>query len=172
MCVFFYWHRNSGICCDTLLNDFYLMNKEKEMGFFEKFEKVKVKKTKTVKKDKLSVIEMIKRDIENQHKLLKGEPVLNAKKKSIRSWFKSHKEKDDNGNDGVFIPFVGITALFGDYEMPYKNSDRKSILDELLKDIESGEGSKYIAEVEKKLKKAEDEAKKKREQNAKKKTEK
>ena len=143
------------------------MNKEKEMGFFAKFEKAKVKKTKTVKKDKLSVIEMIKRDIENQHKLLKGEAVLNAKKKSIRSWFKAHKEKDDKGNDGVFIPFVGITALFGDYEMPYKDADKKSFLDELLKDIESGEGSEYIAEVEKKLKKAEEEAKKKREENAK-----
>jgi len=142
------------------------------MGFFAKFEKTKVKKTKTVKKDKLSVIEMIKRDIENQHKLLKGEPVLNAKKKSIRSWFKAYKEKDEKGNDGVFIPFVGITALFGDYEMPYKDADKKSILEELLKDIESGQGAEYIAEVEKKLKKAEEEAKKKREETAKKKSEK
>ena len=130
------------------------------MGFLAKFGNRRTKKTKNVKKEVLTVVETLLRDIETQRKLLKGEDLKNAKGKPLRSWFKENKADDF---DGDFIPFVGITSLFGDDKFRYKNNERAEILDELQSDITAGGLKDEIAEVEKKLKKAADEAKKSRE---------
>ena len=130
------------------------------MGFLNKFADRKVSKTKK-KKAALSVKETLERDIEKQRKLLTGTNVTSAKGKTIRSWFKKF-DKETNGFEGEFVPFVGISALFGDDSFSYKKGEESSILDELASDLNSGGLNDQIAVVEKKLAEASQKAKAKR----------
>ncbi|WP_071461672.1 hypothetical protein [Polynucleobacter asymbioticus] len=135
------------------------------MGFLSKFADRKVSKTKK-KKAALTVKETLERDIEKQRDLLAGKKVTSAKGNTIRSWFKKF-DKETNGYEGEFVPFVGISALFGDDSFSYKKGEESSILDELVSDLGSGGLNDYIAVVEKKLAEASKKAKDKREQKKK-----
>jgi intein-encoded DNA endonuclease-like protein len=130
------------------------------MGFLSKFADRKVSKTKK-KKASLTVKETLERDIEKQRKLLNGTNVTNAKGKTIRSWFKKF-DKETNGYEGEFVPFVGISALFGDNSFSYKKGEELSILDELANDLKNGGLNDQISVVEKKLLEANQKAKAKR----------
>ena len=131
------------------------------MGFLNKFADRKVSKSKK-KKASLSVKEMLERDIEKQNKLLSGTNVTSAKGNTIRSWFKKF-DKESNGYHGEFVPFVGISALFGDDSFSYKKGEEQSMLDELTSELKSGGLNDQIAVVEKKLAEASNKAKAKRE---------
>jgi len=130
------------------------------MGFLSKFAERKVSKTKK-KKAALTVKETLERDIAKQRDLLAGKSVTSAKGNTIRSWFKKY-EKETNGYEGEFVPFVGISALFGDDSFSYKKGEETSILDELANDLSNGGLNDYIAVVEKKLAEASKKAKEKR----------
>ena len=131
------------------------------MGFLNKFADRKVSKTKK-KKAALTVKETLERDIAKQRDLLAGKTVNSAKGNSIRSWFKKY-EKETNGYAGEFVPFVGISALFGDDSFSYKKGEEESILNELASDLSGGSLNDQIAVVEKKLAEASQKAKSKRE---------
>ena len=135
------------------------------MGFLSKFADRKVSKTKK-KKAALTVKETLERDILKQRDLLAGKSVTSAKGNTIRSWFKKY-DKETNGYEGEFVPFVGISALFGDDSFSYKKGEESSILDELVSDLGNGGLNDYIAVVEKKLEEASKKAKEKREQKKK-----
>jgi len=135
------------------------------MSFFSKYADRKLDKTKKVAK-RLSVSEMLSRDIENQTKLLGGQVVNNSKGKSIRSWFKKY-DKARNGYEGEFVPFIGISAIFGNTSFAYKTGDEKNMLSDFAKDAKSGELDSYIKEVEKKLEEANKKANIKRAENKK-----
>jgi len=135
------------------------------MSFFSKYSERKLDKTKKVAK-RLSVREMLSRDIENQTKLLSGAVVNNSKGKSIRSWFKKY-DKARNGFEGEFVPFIGISAIFGNTSYAYKKGDEKDMLSDFAKDAKSGELDSYIKEVEKKLEEANKKANLKRTENKK-----
>ena len=138
------------------------------MSFFSKYSERKLDKTKKVAK-RLSVREMLSRDIENQTKLLSGAVVNNSKGKSIRSWFKKY-DKARNGFEGEFVPFIGISAIFGNTSYAYKKGDEKDMLSDFAKDAKSGGLDSYIREVEKKLEEANKKANIKRAENKKEKT--
>jgi hypothetical protein len=140
-------------------------NKEIDMGFLNKFADRKVSKTKK-KKATLTVKETLERDIAKQRDLLAGKTVNSAKGNSIRSWFKKY-EKETNGYAGEFVPFVGISALFGDDSFSYKKGEEQSMLDELTSELKSGGLDDQIAVVEKKLAEASNKAKAKRAEKAK-----
>ena len=135
------------------------------MGFLSKFAERKVSKTKK-KKAALTVKETLVRDIAKQRDLLAGKAVTSAKGNTIRSWFKKY-EKETNGYEGEFVPFVGISALFGDDSFSYKKGEEISILDELANDLSNGGLNDYIAVVEKKLSEASKKAKEKRDKKKK-----
>ena len=135
------------------------------MSFFSKYADRKLDKTKKVAK-RLSVSEMLSRDIENQTKLLGGQVVNNSKGKSIRSWFKKY-DKARNSYEGEFVPFIGISAIFGNTSFAYKTGDEKNMLSDFAKDAKSGELDSYIKEVEKKLEEANKKANIKRAENKK-----
>ena len=116
------------------------------MGFLNKFADRKVSKTKK-KKAALTVKETLERDIAKQRDLLAGKTVNSAKGNSIRSWFKKY-EKETNGYAGEFVPFVGISALFGDDSFSYKKGEEESILNELASDLCGGSLKDQIAVVE------------------------
>ncbi|MBT8604443.1 hypothetical protein G6662_07645 [Polynucleobacter paneuropaeus] len=105
------------------------------MGFFDTYGKPA-----TIKADKkLTTEEMLAQDIEQQEKLLNGETVLNAKGKSIRSWFR----------DGRFVPSVGIFGLFEGQAIAWKKGTEKAMLESFKKSFEAGEFSSYIKIVDK-----------------------
>jgi hypothetical protein len=135
------------------------------MSFLNKYSDRGIDKTKKVAK-KLSAREMLSRDIERQTKLLKGEVVNNSKGKSIRSWFKKY-DKERNGFEGEFVPFIGISAVFGNTGYGYKKGEEESMLNDFAKDVKAGELDSYIKDVEKKLEEANKKANKKREENKK-----
>ncbi len=135
------------------------------MSFFSKYADRKLDKTKKVAK-RLSVSEMLSRDIENQSKLLGGQVVNNSKGASIRSWFKKY-DKARNGYEGEFVPFIGISAIFGNTSFAYKAGDEKNMLSDFAKDAKSGELDSYIKDVEKKLEEANKKANIKRAENKK-----
>jgi len=130
------------------------------MGFLNKFADRKVSKTKK-KKAALTVKETLERDIAKQGDLLAGKNVTSAKGNTIRSWFKKF-DKETNGYHGEFVPFVGISALFGDDSFSYKKGEEQSMLDELASELKSGGLNDQIAVVEKKLAEASAKAKAKR----------
>ena len=130
------------------------------MGFLNKFADRKVSKTKK-KKAALTVKETLERDIAKQRDLLAGKNVTSAKGNTIRSWFKKF-DKETNGYHGEFVPFVGISALFGDDSFSYKKGEEQSMLDELASELKSGGLNDQIAVVEKKLAEASAKAKAKR----------
>jgi hypothetical protein len=106
------------------------------MGFFDTYGKpddIKADKKQTTE-------EMLERDIEQQEKLLNGEQVLNAKGKSIRSWFR----------DGRFVPSVGIFGLFEGQAIAWKKGTEKAMLDSFKKSLADGEFTSYIKIVDKK----------------------
>ena len=106
------------------------------MGFFDTYGKPS-----TIKADKkLTTEEMLAQDIEQQEKLLNGETVLNAKGKSIRSWFR----------DGRFVPSVGIFGLFEGQAIAWKKGTEKAMLDSFKKSFEAGDFVSYIKLVDKK----------------------
>jgi hypothetical protein len=83
---------------------------------------------------------MLEQDIEQQEKLLNGEVVLNAKGKSIRSWFR----------DGRFVPSVGIFGLFEGQAIAWKKGTEKTMLEIFKKSFKEGEFASYIKVVDKK----------------------
>ena len=106
------------------------------MGFFDTYGKPA-----DIKADKkLTTEEMLEQDIEQQEKLLNGEAVLNAKGKSIRSWFR----------DGRFVPSVGIFGLFEGQAIAWKKGTEKAMLDSFKKSFNAGEFASYIKVVDKK----------------------
>jgi len=106
------------------------------MGFFDTYGKPT-----DIKADKkLTTEEMLEQDIEQQEKLLNGETVLNAKGKSIRSWFR----------DGRFVPSVGIFGLFEGQAIAWKKGTEKAMLDSFKKSFKAGEFESYIKVVDKK----------------------
>ena len=93
------------------------------MGFFDTYGKpadIKADKKQTTE-------EMIEHGIEQQEKLLNGETVLNAKGKSIRSWFR----------DGRFVPSVGIFGLFEGQAIAWKKGAEKAMLESFKKSFEA-----------------------------------
>jgi hypothetical protein len=106
------------------------------MGFFDTYGKPS-----DIKADKkLTTEEMLEQDIEQQEKLLNGEVVLNAKGKSIRSWFR----------DGRFVPSVGIFGLFEGQAIAWKKGTEKTMLEIFKKSFKEGEFASYIKVVDKK----------------------
>jgi ribosomal protein S19 len=106
------------------------------MGFFDTYGKpANVKKV----DKKLSAEEMLKKGIEQQEKLLNGEQVLNAKGKTIRSWFR----------DGRFIPSVGVFGLFDGKAYSFKKGDEKEMLSGFKISFEAGEFAGYIKVLDK-----------------------
>jgi hypothetical protein len=106
------------------------------MGFFDTYGKPS-----DIKADKkLTTEEMLEQDIEQQEKLLNGEVVLNAKGKSIRSWFR----------DGRFVPSVGIFGLFEGQAIAWKKGTEKTMLEIFKKSFNEGEFASYIKVVDKK----------------------
>lgn len=106
------------------------------MGFFDTYGKPS-----DIKADKkLTTEEMLEQDIEQQEKLLNGEVVLNAKGKSIRSWFR----------DGRFVPSVGIFGLFEGQAIAWKKGTEKTMLEIFKKSFKEGEFESYIKVVDKK----------------------
>lgn len=106
------------------------------MGFFDTYGKpANVKKV----DKKLSAEEMLKKGIEQQEKLLNGEQVLNAKGKTIRSWFR----------DGRFIPSVGVFGLFDGKAYSFKKGDEKEMLSSFKISFEAGEFAGYIKVLDK-----------------------
>jgi hypothetical protein len=83
---------------------------------------------------------MLAHDIEQQEKLLNGEAVLNAKGKTIRSWFR----------DGRFVPSIGIFGLFEGQAIAWKKGTEKAMLDSFKKSFEAGDFANYIKVVDKK----------------------
>ena len=135
------------------------------MSFLNKYSDRNIDKTKKVAK-KLSAREMLSRDIERQTKLLKGEVVNNSKGKSIRSWFKKY-DKARNGFEGEFVPFIGISAIFGNVAIGYKSGEEGKMLEDFAADAKAGGLDSYIRDVEKKLEEANVKANKKRAENKK-----
>jgi hypothetical protein len=106
------------------------------MGFFDTYGKPS-----SIKADKKQTTEeMLADDIEQQEKLLNGEQVLNAKGKSIRSWFR----------DGRFVPSVGIFGFFDGQAIKWKKGAEKAMLESFKKSFQDGEFDSYIKEVDKK----------------------
>ena len=106
------------------------------MGFFDTYGKPA-----SIKADKKQTTEeMLEHDIEQQEKLLNGEQVLNAKGKSIRSWFR----------DGRFVPSVGIFGLFEGQAIAWKKGTEKPMLDSFKASFKAGEFDSYIKVVDKK----------------------
>jgi len=106
------------------------------MGFFDTYGKPA-----SIKADKKQTTEeMLEHDIEQQEKLLNGEQVLNAKGKSIRSWFR----------DGRFVPSVGIFGLFEGQAIAWKKGTEKAMLDSFKASFKAGEFDSYIKVVDKK----------------------
>ena len=106
------------------------------MGFFDTYGKPA-----SIKADKKQTTEeMLEHDIEQQEKLLNGEQVLNAKGKSIRSWFR----------DGRFVPSVGIFGLFEGQAIAWKKGTEKAMLDSFKTSFKAGEFDSYIKIVDKK----------------------
>ena len=106
------------------------------MGFFDTYGKPS-----NIKADKKQTSEeMLAYDIEQQEKLLNGETVLNAKGKSIRSWFR----------DGRFVPSVGIFGLFEGQAIAWKKGTEKAMLDSFKQRFKAGEFASYIKAVDKK----------------------
>jgi hypothetical protein len=106
------------------------------MGFFDTYGKPA-----DIKADKKQTSEdMLTHDIEQQEKLLNGETVLNAKGKSIRSWFR----------DGRFFPTIGIYSLFDGQAIPWKKGTEKAMLDSFKVSFKAGEFASYIKVVDKK----------------------
>jgi len=106
------------------------------MGFFDTYGKPA-----SIKADKKQTTEeMLEHDIEQQEKLLNGEQVLNAKGKSIRSWFR----------DGRFVPSVGIFGLFEGQAIAWKKGTEKAMLDSFKTSYKAGEFDSYIKVVDKK----------------------
>jgi hypothetical protein len=105
------------------------------MGFFDTYGKPA-----NIKADKkLTTEQMLENDIEQQEKLLNGEKLLNAKGKSIRSWFR----------DGRFVPSVGIFGLFEGQAIAWKKGTEKAMLDSFKKSLQDGEFSSYIKAIDK-----------------------
>ena len=106
------------------------------MGFFDTYGKPA-----DIKADKKQTSEdMLTHDIEQQEKLLNGETVLNAKGKSIRSWFR----------DGRFVPSIGIFGLFDGQAIKWKKGTEKAMLESFKKSYQAGEFASYIKSVDKK----------------------
>jgi hypothetical protein len=106
------------------------------MGFFDTYGKPA-----DIKADKKQTSEeMLAYDIEQQEKLLNGETVLNAKGKSIRSWFR----------DGRFVPSIGIFGLFEGQAIAWKKGTEKAMLDSFKQSFKAGEFASYIKVVDKK----------------------
>lgn len=106
------------------------------MGFFDTYGKPA-----DLKADKKQTSEdMLLHDIEQQEKLLNGEAVLNAKGKSIRSWFR----------DGRFFPTIGIYSLFDGQAIPWKKGTEKAMLDSFKASFKAGDFASYIKVVDKK----------------------
>ena len=106
------------------------------MGFFDTYGKPS-----DIKADKKQTSEeMLAHDIEQQEKLLNGEAVLNAKGKTIRSWFR----------DGRFVPSIGIFGLFEGQAIAWKKGTEKAMLDSFKKSFEAGDFANYIKVVDKK----------------------
>ena len=106
------------------------------MGFFDTYGKPS-----NIKADKKQTTEeMLEQDIEQQERLLNGEPVLNGKGKPIRSWFR----------DGRFVPSVGIFGLFEGQAIAWKKGTEKAMLDSFKKSFHAGEFASYIKVVDKK----------------------
>jgi hypothetical protein len=113
------------------------------MSFYEKYGKPQVFKT----SKSLTPKEVLLAAVAKQHRILAGEAVLSAQKKTpIRSWFRY----------GYFKPTVGVYALFGEasYECKpgeesamlteFELSVRKGVFDDLLRDIGSKRGTRGI----------------------------
>jgi len=96
------------------------------MSFFEKYGKPQVfKASKT-----LTPKEVLLAAVAKQHRILAGETVLSAQKKTpIRSWFRY----------GYFKPTVGVYALFGEASYACKPGEESAMLTEFEESVIKGE---------------------------------
>jgi len=85
------------------------------MSFFEKYGKPQVFKA----SKSLTPKEVLLAAVAKQHRILAGETVLSAQKKTpIRSWFRY----------GYFKPTVGVYALFGEASYACKPGEESAML--------------------------------------------
>lgn len=89
---------------------------------------------------KLDTRDMLAKNITDQDALLRGEEVMNAKGKVIRSWFRN----------GRFVPTIGIFGLFDGKVFGYKKGNEAKMLADFKKGFEAGDFDSYIKAVDKK----------------------
>jgi len=96
------------------------------MSFFEKYGKPQVFKA----SKSLTPKEVLLAAVAKQHRILAGETVLSAQKKTpIRSWFRY----------GFFKPTVGVYGLFGEASYACKPGEELAMLTEFEASVREGE---------------------------------
>jgi hypothetical protein len=107
------------------------------MSFYEKYGKPQVFKA----SKSLTLKELLLSSIAKQHRILAGEIVLSAQKKTpVRSWFRA----------GFFKPTVGVYSLFGDASYACKSGEESAMLIAFESGVRKGEFDADLREIESK----------------------
>jgi len=107
------------------------------MSFYEKYGKPQVFKA----SKSLTAKDVLLKAVAKQHKILAGETVLSAQKKTpIRSWFRN----------GFFKPTLGVYSLFGEASYMCKAGEEPAMLAEFEASVRKGTFDDLIQEIEKK----------------------
>jgi hypothetical protein len=107
------------------------------MSFYEKYGKPQVFKA----SKSLTLKEILISSIAKQHRILEGEIVLSAQKKTpVRSWFRA----------GFFKPTVGVYSLFGDASYACKPGEESAMLIAFESGVKKGEFDAELREIERK----------------------
>ena len=104
------------------------------MSFFEKYGKPQVFKVSKSLTEKDILLEAVAK----QHRILAGEVVLSAQKKTpIRSWFRY----------GFFKPTVGVYGLFGEASYACKPGEESAMLTAFEASVRKGEFDELLREI-------------------------
>jgi len=104
------------------------------MSFYEKYGKPQVFKA----SKSLTPKEVLLAAVAKQHRILAGETVLSAQKKTpIRSWFRY----------GYFKPTVGVYALFGEASYSCQPGEESAMLTEFEASVRKGEFDELLREI-------------------------
>jgi hypothetical protein len=104
------------------------------MSFFEKYGKPQVFKA----SKSLTPKEVLLAAVAKQHRILAGETVLSAQKKTpIRSWFRY----------GYFKPTVGVYGLFGEASYECKPGEESAMLTAFEAGVKKGEFDELLKEI-------------------------
>jgi len=104
------------------------------MSFFEKYGKPQVFKA----SKSLTPKEVLLAAVAKQHRILAGETVLSAQKKTpIRSWFRY----------GFFKPTVGVYGLFGEASYACKPGEESAMLTAFETGVKKGEFDELLKEI-------------------------